>query len=1085
MTITEEPRSKNRGDGSRPRSKPLLSGHPDDTGSFQVIADEPPVHEDPHQAVVWAGRIVLLATTAVIAIVRPGPWLPVAAFVFGLGLARVAGWHGKQLRLIAFALAVFTSAINYLSWRLSVLSFGGNPIPGWIIGIPLYLAEFHAAAHTVGLHATLWPRHAPAPRESAHGLRRIDAARRIEPARYPVYVFVPTVNEGTAIVGATLRGVIEARDAFLEAEPQASFTIIVCNDGGVAGADCSDEIIELSARLGVECVTRTVKGGAKAGNIENARKLYDAYGDCLLVIFDADHIPREDFFLKTIPPFADPEIGWVQTGQFYGNRDNPVARWSDDQQSLFYRLLCPGKAVHDSAFICGTNVVLRARALDEIGGLPTDSVTEDFSASIHLAPRWRSVYLPGVLAVGLGPEDLKSYLKQQERWARGTLSVLRDHWRELLLPRRGGLRAQQRMQYGLAVTHYLCGVRDLIFILAPILFVTTGISGVRGATASAFLDYFVPYYALAIAGFWHAGWKVTSWRSIVIGYGSFPALLHAAWMTAVGKRGIFTLTPKRRGKSSPWRTAWPHLAVLGACLGSLVVLALFHAGSAYWLAGFWLIYLCVMSSAHLGLVWADTRAAARSAAAALDGTQDDDDVRIPRADPEDQPPILRISPPDWRKALRRLQPARVRLRTRITAAVASAALLTAVAIPLALDRTSPERFAPPTLPQHPYIGMSAIGTQVSSSDPGMPASFGIVGRTQEIGDNFDPHWAAAVAAHGGVPWLTLVFSQHGRVTLDSSLTAIGNGSEDAQIRRWAQQIAAWGRPLYLTVLPEVDRNYPASSAVARGGIPQDVTPAWDRLRGLFRSAGADNAAWVWNPADPSADQRFSPPAGQIDAIGVTLYEYPGQAWPDLPTLFDEIAARHPGKPLLVETAIDDKPAARADWLTRLGQALSNRTDVAALVYHQTGPVAVAGPTDPAARPWTLDADTSAPAAFAHDAAELAAGPGNHPATHTTQHTNADQSTTRPQSTTLRPHATAHQATNQSKHNTTAWTGGTGHQPTTRQPGTSSGPPVGSGHQSTIQQSAASESLRQLPVQLPVQLPAQSLTQLPAGNGHRR
>ena len=51
---------------------------------------------------------------------------------------------------------------------------------------------------------------------------------------------------------------------------------------------------------------------------------------------------------------------------------------------MFYNLLCPGKMLINSAFICGTNVVIRATALDEIGGLPQISVTEDFAASIAL-----------------------------------------------------------------------------------------------------------------------------------------------------------------------------------------------------------------------------------------------------------------------------------------------------------------------------------------------------------------------------------------------------------------------------------------------------------------------------------------------------------------------------------------------------------------------------------------------------------------------------------------------------------------------------------------------------------------------------
>jgi cellulose synthase/poly-beta-1,6-N-acetylglucosamine synthase-like glycosyltransferase len=930
-----------------PHRSPLLSGH-SDLEPEAAGPPHPPLADDPHRGVVWAGRITLTAAAILIAIVRPGPWLPFAAFVFGLGLARVAGWRGRQLRLIAFALAVFTSAVNYLSWRLSVLSFSGHPIPGWTVGIPLYLAEFHAAAHTVGLHATLWPRHAPAPYDAAHGERRIEAEHRADPAAHPMFVFVPTVDEGPEIVGATLRGILAARAAFLAAEPIAEITIIVCNDGGVAGADCSLEIEALAASLGVECVTREIGGGAKAGNIENARALYGGYGNALLAIFDADQIPREDFFLRTVPPFADPEIGWVQTGQFYGNRDNPVARWADDQQSLFYRLLCPGKAVHDSAFICGTNVVLRAAALDEIGGLPTDSVTEDFAASIHLAPRWRSVYLPGVLAVGLGPVDLTSYLKQQERWARGTLSVLRHHWRELLLPHRDGLRAQQRMQYALAVTHYLCGVRDLVFVIAPVLFLVTGTSGVRGATAGAFLGYFVPYYLLAIAGFWHAAWKVTSWRAIVIGYGSFPALLRAAWMTAVGQRGRFTLTPKRRSGSSPWRTAWPHFAVLAACLASLVLLAIYHNDPAYWLAGFWLAYLCVMSGAHLALVAADVRAATRPSESA----------RVPRADPHERVKAKR--------APRTL--ARYPRHTRITAVAATMAL-GGIATLYAANASQLPRIAPPPAPLRPYAGMSAIGARTIPLQNATGAHFTIVGRTMEIDDSFDGAWAGSVADNAGVPWLTLVFSHHGRAALDSSITAIGNGSDDAEIQRWAADIARYGKPIYLTVLPEVDRNYPPTSAVAHGGIPQDVIPAWSRMRTLFREAGALNVAWVWNPADPGADQRFSPPPAQLDAVGVTLYEYPGRPWADPATAIADAAARHPGKPLLVEAAIAGPATARADWLNSLGRALQGRHDIAALVYHETGPVA--DPADPTASQWKLEADTLSPPVFGRLIAQLA------------------------------------------------------------------------------------------------------------------
>lgn len=69
-------------------------------------------------------------------------------------------------------------------------------------------------------------------------------------------------------------------------------------------------------------------------------------------------------------------------------------------------------------FCCGTNVVFRRTALESVGGFPENSVTEDFELSVwfHEAG-WRSSYVPEVLASGLGPEDLGSYVTQQHRWS--------------------------------------------------------------------------------------------------------------------------------------------------------------------------------------------------------------------------------------------------------------------------------------------------------------------------------------------------------------------------------------------------------------------------------------------------------------------------------------------------------------------------------------------------------------------------------------------------------------------------------------------------------------------------------------------
>jgi hypothetical protein len=104
------------------------------------------------------------------------------------------------------------------------------------------------------------------------------------------------------------------------------------------------------------------------------------------------------------------------------------------------------------------------------------------------------------------------------------------------------------------MTHYLAGVRDLVFFVAPVLFIVGGISGVKGATAADFLQHFVPYYGLTLIAFWHVAAPTTSWRSIAIGFASAPALLKATWMTAFGRFGQFTVTPKSRTSTSWWST---------------------------------------------------------------------------------------------------------------------------------------------------------------------------------------------------------------------------------------------------------------------------------------------------------------------------------------------------------------------------------------------------------------------------------------------------------------------------------------------------------------------------------------------------
>ena len=494
--------------------------------------------------------------------------------------------EAARTRLLGVAVSV--SAINYAVWRFAVV--------GWDrwIAVPFLAAELFGVVQVLGFLYTIWPRGEPilVPKD--------DVSTR------PIFVLIPTVNEGTEILAATLTGALTARDRYLDVFPQATVTIVVCNDGRVANAPGWQDVEALAARLGVVCVTRTVDGGAKAGNIEFARQQVGATGNALLALFDADMVARGEFLLKTIPPLADPTIAWVQTGQYYRNRENPVARWADDQQALFYSAICAGKARLNAGFICGTNVVIRAAALDEIGGLPQDSITEDIAASLLLHHRgWRGVYLTDVLATGLGPPDIAAYFAQQRRWSVGVFGVVRRYWRPLLLPGRTGrgLTPAQRIQYLLSGTHYLSGVSNLLYLLVPLSYFYVGACAVRPVVPETLFGYLLPYWLLSLLAFRHASRGQTHWRGMALGFGSFPVTVGSLVSVLIGRRICFVVTDKKRrpsGASGTGAAVLPLGIALAFCLGGLF-LSVSAAGNPVFvfLSDLWLGQMALMLTALL------------------------------------------------------------------------------------------------------------------------------------------------------------------------------------------------------------------------------------------------------------------------------------------------------------------------------------------------------------------------------------------------------------------------------------------------------------------------------------------------------
>lgn len=292
----------------------------------------------------------------------------------------------------------------------------------------------------------------------------------------------------------------------------------------------SDDVRRVAEDLGAHYVRRLSSNGAKAGNINHALSL--AKGEFFLIL-DADFVPAPTFLLETIPFFTDDAVAFVQTPQAYGNLHTTIARGAAYMQTVFYRFIQPGRNRFNAATCVGTNVVFRRSAIDEIGGMYTDSKSEDVWTSYALHERgWRSVFIPDVLAVGDAPETVEAYSKQQLRWATGGFEILLH--RNPLNPRRR-LTMDQRVQYLVTATFYFTGICPLLLLLVPPLEIYFDLRPMNlTITIWSWALYYAGFYVIQILLAWFAVGSFR-WETLTLSTVSFPIYVKALVNVLSGK----------------------------------------------------------------------------------------------------------------------------------------------------------------------------------------------------------------------------------------------------------------------------------------------------------------------------------------------------------------------------------------------------------------------------------------------------------------------------------------------------------------------------------------------------------------------
>ncbi len=314
-------------------------------------------------------------------------------------------------------------------------------------------------------------------------------------SEYPhVDVFIATYNESSDILYKTINGCVH-----MDYPDLSKVHIHLCDDGR------RTEMKELAASMGINYIDRNDNLHAKAGNLNNAMSRTFAP---LVVTLDADMIPKHDFLMKTVPYFVDEEIknrereekdrvhiGFVQSPQAFYNPDlYQFYLFSENripnEQDYFYRDIQVGRNKSNSVIYGGSNTVLSRKAIEDIGGFYTDSITEDFATGILIQQaKYRCIAINEVLASGLSPTTLKDLIQQRVRWARGVISTSRKLG--FMFTRK--LTAAQKLNYTASMWYWYFPIKMLVYIMAPVMYATFGYLVIE-CTLPEILIFWLPMY---------------------------------------------------------------------------------------------------------------------------------------------------------------------------------------------------------------------------------------------------------------------------------------------------------------------------------------------------------------------------------------------------------------------------------------------------------------------------------------------------------------------------------------------------------------------------------------------------------------
>jgi len=403
-----------------------------------------------------------------------------------------------------------------------------------------------------------------------------------------VEIWIPTYREPLAVLEKAVLAAL--------AVDYPGLRVRVLDDGNRAW------LKEQCQSWGAEHVTRAEHQHAKAGNLNHCLSLTNAD---FVVTMDADFAPFKEFVQRTLPFFDDPKLAVLQTPQTFYNPDLMQQNLGlgggvADEQALFFREIQPSRDAWDSAFFCGSCAMVRVQAIRELGGFPTDSITEDLLTTLRLLGRgWKTRYLNERLSMGLAAESIEAFFVQRDRWSRGAIEIMFLPDGPLHNPR---LTLMQRLLF-LPLYWVINPLFNLAIMMAPTVCLLTGLRVMMIEDTSDIYLLVLPTVAFNLLSLaWISRGRFSPIISTAL---SMLMAVRMTYSAAVGLLGlgskVFRVTPKGSQISASSDKLSFHLLL---SLSLLTLVAMLYAGWVSQNQGSldpatpWLIFLGVFNLVH-------------------------------------------------------------------------------------------------------------------------------------------------------------------------------------------------------------------------------------------------------------------------------------------------------------------------------------------------------------------------------------------------------------------------------------------------------------------------------------------------------